>query len=190
MTCPRFVLTAAGLILASAMLSGQQKPAPKPAPAAAGPTLVIDTVKGAIEVELFAADAPKSVAHIVALANNGFYRGQRFHWATPGVIQFGDPLSRDMTKEQAWGLGGSGPRGSIKPLRVVEISKRPFVRGSVGYAYPRDEKPENVDSQLFILTAPNPALNGKYAQVGRVTKGIAVADKIEKGDTIKTLTVK
>lgn len=176
-----------------AALASPQKPAPagqKPAAAAAGPTFVLDTAKGAIEIELSPADAPKSVAHVVELANQGFYRGQRFHWATTGVIQFGDPQSRDMTKEKTWGFGGSGPRGTIKPLGFAEISKKLFVRGCVGLAYLRDEKAETADSQIFILTAPNSNLNGKYTYIGKVSKGIGVADKIEKGDTIKLLTVK
>lgn len=154
-----------------------------------GPVLVIETAKGVIEVEMIP-DAPKSVAHIIELAKNGFYRGQRFHWVTPGVVQFGDPLSRDLTKHSEWGSGGSGVRMSNKPLGFAELSKKPFVRGTVGLAYRSDRKPETADSQLFILTAANPAMVGKYTQVGKVTKGMAVADKVEAQDVIKNVTVR
>jgi cyclophilin family peptidyl-prolyl cis-trans isomerase len=112
------------------------------------------------------------------------------HWVQPGVVQFGDPLSRDLTKHSEWGSGGSGPRMSNKPLGVAEFSKKAFLRGSVGLAYRVGSKPENADSQIFILTAPNPAMLGKYAQIGHVTKGLAVADKIEAQDVIKNVTVR
>ena len=190
----RFALTLlVALALAGAAVASQQKPAPpqKPGAAAPAPVLVLDTVKGVIEIELSPADAPKAVARIVDLAKQGFYRGQRFHWATKGVIQFGDPQSRDMTKESQWGMGGSGPRGSVRPIGVAEISKQQFVRGSVGLAYRQNvQTAEDSDSQMFILTLANPPLNGKFIYVGHVTKGLAVAEKIEKGDTIKMLTVK
>jgi len=43
---------------------------------------------------------------------------------------------------------------------------------------------------FFILTAPNPALNGKYVVLGRVTKGMNVVDKIAIQDLIKNVTVR
>jgi cyclophilin family peptidyl-prolyl cis-trans isomerase len=51
-------------------------------------------------------------------------------------------------------------------------------------------KPETADSMFFILTGANPALNGKYAALGKVIKGIQVADKIEAQDIIKNVTVR
>lgn len=194
MARPRFpfaLLTVAGaLALAGVTLVGQTMPAPQKPGAAAGPTLVLDTVKGVIEIELFPAEAPKSVARILELAKQGFYRGQRFHWVTRGIAQFGDPHSRDMTKEKQWGTGGSGYRNSLRPIGVLEPSKRKFERGMVGYAYRSNQRAEDADSQMFILTAPNPPLNGKYALVGQVTKGMAVVEKLEMADTIKNLTIK
>jgi cyclophilin family peptidyl-prolyl cis-trans isomerase len=90
-----------------------------------------------------------------------------------------------MTRQDAWGKSGSG-----KPVGVAEPSKRPFVRGSVGLAYRQDQTPIAADSQIFILRIPNPALNNKYAMIGRVIKGMEVADKIEMTDLIKTVSVK
>jgi peptidylprolyl isomerase len=77
-----------------------------------------------------------------------------------------------------------------KPIGVAETSKRKFERGIVGLAYRTDRKPETADSQFFILTGPNPALNGKYAPLGKVVKGIEVVDKIAAEDLIKNVTVK
>lgn len=186
MARPRFLLAVTGaVVLAGVVLSGQRPPKP-PLP----PILVLETAKGVIEIEMHPADAPKSVARIVELATKGFYRGQRIHWVQPGVVQFGDPQSRDMTKEGMWGLGGSGPRNGIRPIGVAEISKRPFARGTVGLAYRTNQKAEDGDSQLFILTVAIPSMNGKYALIGHVTKGMGVADKLEKADPIKNVTVK
>lgn len=194
MSRPRFPMLVLGAsVLAGVTLVSQQAklPAPqKPGAAAAGPVLVLDTVKGAIEIELFPNEAPKSTARILELAKQGFYRGQRFHWVQPGIVQFGDPLSRDMTKEKQWGTGGSGYRNSVRPIGALEPSKRKFERGAVGIAYRSNQRAEDGDSQMFILTAPNPPLNGKYTLVGHVTKGLAVVEKLEKADTIKNLTVK
>ena len=194
MSRPRFpfLLIGASLMAGVTLVSQQaQLPAPqKPGAAAAGPVLLLDTVKGAIEIELFANEAPKSVARILELAKNGFYRGQRFHWVDRGIVQFGDPLSRDMMREKEWGNGGSGFRNGVRPIGVLEPSKRKFVRGTVGMAYRSNQRAEDGDSQMFILTAPNPPLDGKYTMLGQVTKGLAVVEKLEKADTIKNLTVK
>ena len=155
-----------------------------------GPVIVLTTVKGVIEIETFPADAPKSVARVVDLAKSGFYRGTRVHWVQPGIIQFGDQLTRDMTKRDDWGRGGSGPKQSLRALGVTEFSKRPFARGIVGLAYRTGDKPEQADCQIFILKAPNPALGGKYTAIGRVSKGMEVVDKIEIPDMIKDVSVR
>lgn len=170
-------------------LAPVQSQSPQPAPESA-PIIVIETAKGVIEIETFPAEAPVSVKHIVELAKKGFYRGQRFHWVMPGVVQTGDPHSRDLTKQKDWGTGGSGLRHSSKPLGIAELGKRRFERGIVGLAYRPGFKPETADSQFFILTAPNPALNGKYAPIGRVIKGMNVVDKIAVLDVLKNVTIR
>ena len=186
----RFLLTvglAATFLISFTAVHGQGA---KPAPGPAAPIVVIETAKGVIEIETFPNEAPKSVARFLELVKRGFYRGQRFHWVATGVIQAGDPLSRDLTKAREWGTGGSGPRNGNKPIGVAEPSKRKFERGIVGYAYRPGWKPETADSMFFILTGPNPNLNGKYAVLGRVTKGMQVADKIEIQDVIKNISVR
>lgn len=156
----------------------------------AAPVVVLETVKGVIEIETFPDEAPKSVAHFVDLAKRGFYRGQRFHWVVPGLVQAGDPHSRDLTKQKEWGSGGSGPRLTNKPIGVAELSKRRFDRGMVGLAYRPTYKPETADSMFFILTGPNPNVNGKYAMLGKVIKGMEVVDKLKVLDVIKNVSVR
>lgn len=79
---------------------------------------------------------------------------------------------------------------SVRPIGVAELSTRPFDRGIVGLAYQAGQKPEDADCQFFIMKAANPALNGKYAVVGRVIKGMDVVDKIEVDDMIKDVSVR
>jgi cyclophilin family peptidyl-prolyl cis-trans isomerase len=182
----RSIVVASVLAAAVVVTSAQAQRAGQPAPAAgAGTTLVLDTVKGTMEIELFDKEAPKSIAHVLALVRRGFYRGLRFHWVQPGLIQIGDPNTRNMALQNSWGEGGSGVR-----IGVAEFGKRPFERGSVGVAYRNGQTPTDADSQIFICKAASPHLNGKYTMIGKVTKGIDVADKIELTDVLKMAYVK
>jgi len=157
---------------------------------AADPIVVIETDKGTIEIQTLPKEAPKSVEHFLDLVKKNFYRGQRFHWVQPGLIQAGDPLSRDITKQAQWGTGGSGPGRANKPLGIFEPSKMKFTRGIVALAYRPTFKPETADSMFFILLGPIPALEGKYAVLGKVVAGINVADKIEMNDILRNVTIK
>ena len=156
----------------------------KTAPGAA-PVIVVETSKGTIEFETYPNEAPKTVAHITALARRKFYDGTRVHRVVKGfVVQFGDPQSRDMTKKGAWGTGGSG-----KPIGVGEMSpKRTHTKGAVAMAYAGD--PAKADSQMYITLAPQPGLDGKYTVFGSVTSGMDVVEKLEIGDIVKRVSVK
>lgn len=177
----RFAIAVVVLALGAATFAQTQKPGAAPT----GPVVVFETVKGTFEIEMFESEAPKSVAHILALVRNGFYRGLRFHWSQPGVIQVGDPTSRDMSRMDSWGNAGSG-----RAIGVAEIGKRKFEKGIVGLAYREGQKPTAADSQIFILRAPNPSQQGKYAAIGRVIAGMNIVEKIEKPDMVKTAYVK
>ena len=150
---------------------------------APAPVAVFETAKGVFEIEFFPAEAPKSVAHIVALVERRFYRGQRVHRATAGLVQFGDPQSRDMTRRDAWGRAGSG-----RTIGVAEFSKRTHARGIVSLAHPGNAA--NADSQLFIVKANAPAYDGQYTIVGRVTRGMDVVDRLAVADVLKQVTLK
>ena len=94
--------------------------------------IVLETVKGTIEFETYPEEAPKTVARIVELVKKNFYNGLRFHRAEPNfVIQVGDPVSRDMSRQTWWGRQGSGT-----PIGVAEITKkRRHVVGTVSMAH-------------------------------------------------------
>ncbi len=171
-------LTLAGSLAVLAGLDAQGRSG------AADPRLVLETAKGTVEIRLLAADAPKSVAHIVDLVKRNFYRGLRIHRVESSLVQFGDPLTRDMSRRGYWGSGGSG-----NPIGVAELSKRlTHKRGTVSLAH--GGAPTIADSQLFILKTASPGLDGKHAIVGEVTAGMAVVDKLAVPDLIKQISIK
>jgi len=169
-------------ILAAAGPAAQRAAAPA---APANPVVVFDTVKGPIEIEFFAADAPKSTAHLLDLVRHNFYRGLRFHRVESTLVQIGDPQSKNVAMEAYWGQQASG-----SPIGVAEISKKHLnVRGAVGLAY-GGRDPKFADSQFYILKKPSPSLDGQYAVVGRVVSGMDVVDKIAKRDAVRAVSVK
>ena len=158
--------------------------AQKPSPGA-GPIVVLETEKGVIEFETYPDEAPKTVAQIVGLVKKNFYNGQRFHRVEMGLIQIGDPQSRNVLMKDWWGRNDSG-----KAVGVAEITKkRRHVRGAVGLAYAGND-PRNGTSQFYITTRDHPSLDGKYAVFGKVITGMEVVDKIKVGDQLKKAYVK
>jgi cyclophilin family peptidyl-prolyl cis-trans isomerase len=147
----------------------------------AGPVIVLETARGAIEFETYPDEAPKTVAHVIALVEKHFYDGLRFHRAEPDfLVQVGDPETRDLSRQGYWGTGASGT-----PIGVAEITKkRQNVRGAVGITY-AGSNPRNADSQFYILLEAHPELNARYAIFGQVISGMDVVDRIERGDVLK-----
>jgi cyclophilin family peptidyl-prolyl cis-trans isomerase len=151
----------------------------------AGPVIVLETVKGTIEFETYPEEAPKTVEQIVALVKKNFYNGLRFHRAEAGIVQIGDPQTRNMLMKDYWGRAASG-----KPIGVAEITKkRRHIRGAVAMAYPGTD-PRSADSQFLIDIKPHPEWDAKYTVFGKVIKGIEVVDKIQVGDVVKKAYVK
>jgi cyclophilin family peptidyl-prolyl cis-trans isomerase len=156
----------------------------RPSPGA-GPVIVFETVKGSFEIETYPNEAPKSVEHILALVRRNFYNGQRVHRVVKGqLVQFGDPQTRDMTKRNIWGTGGSG-----KPIGVSEVNpKRKHLVGSVALAHNGD--PRSADSQMYIMFIAQPKYDKDYTVIGRVISGMAVVQKLQETDIIRRATVK
>ncbi len=154
----------------------------------AGPVIVFETSKGTIDVETYPNEAPKTVAHILALVKKNFYNGQRVHRVVKDfVVQFGDPQTRDMTKKDMWGRGPGA--GSGQPIGAAEPHKnRGHKLGAVAMAHAGNMA--QADSQIYITLRPTPELDGKYTVFGQVISGMDVVQKIEVGDVIKRATVK
>jgi cyclophilin family peptidyl-prolyl cis-trans isomerase len=123
----------------------------------------LHTNHGAIEVELFAADAPKTVGNFVRLARDGFYDGLTFHRVIPDfMIQGGDPS----------GDGSGGPGYTFED----EPNRHRVVRGALAMA---NAGPNTNGSQFFVVTAEAcPWLDGKHTVFGQVTGGLDVVDRI------------
>ena len=126
-------------------------------------TAVVTTNKGVFELELFDADAPKTVANFVKLSKDGFYDGVIFHRVIPDfMIQGGDPT----------GTGMGGPGYQFED----EANDHGVDRGVIAMA---NSGPNTNGSQFFIVTADAcPWLDGKHTVFGRVTTGMDVADAI------------
>lgn len=165
-------------LAAVAVLEGQRSGGA----AAAGPTMTIETAKGTIEILFYAADAPKSVAHILGLAKRNFYRGQRVHRVEATLVQFGDRVTRDASRRESWGRSGSGT-----PIGEAEFNRHSHVRGAVSLAH--GGNPRNADSQMFIMKTDMPGLDGKHVVIGRVTRGMDVVDKLQYADLFKQVTI-
>ena len=126
----------------------------------------INTNKGAITIELFPKEAPKTVNNFVFLARDGFYDWVIFHRVIPGfMIQGGDPA----------GTGGGGPgynfEDEIVPSLVFDSP------GLVAMAN-RGGGTSTNGSQFFITVVPTLHLNGSHTIFGRVIQGQEVADAI------------
>lgn len=154
----------------------------------AAPVIVVETAQGAFAIEMYPKEAPISVAHIVALAKSGFYDGQRVHRALPHfVVQFGDPQTRDLDKQQWWGRGLEASSG--KPIGVGEVTlKRKNVAMAVGLAHAGE--PAKADSQLYVMLEDKPELDGQYAVIGHVIEGFDVPTKLAVGDQITRVYVR
>ena len=133
---------------------------------------VLETGKGTLAFEMYPEVAPRTVARISELINNGFYNGIVFHRVVSDfVVQAGDP-------------SGSGDGGSGQTI-AAEFSHLHYIRGSVGMA--RDDDINSNDSQFFICISDQPHLDGKYTLFGQVVRGADVLDKIRQGDKILSM---
>jgi len=152
-----------------------------PARAADKEVAVLKTSDGEMVVEFWPEVAPKTVANFKKLAASGFYDGTAFHRIIDGfMIQGGDPLTKDPSKEAEYGTGGSGER--IK----AEFNDRKHEFGVLSMARAAD--PDSASSQFFICLGPTPQLNGKYTAFGKVIKGDDVLRKIGKTEVGRSAT--
>ena len=154
----------------------------------AGPVIVVETTKGTFELETYPVEAPKTVAHILDLVKRGFYDGQRIHRALPGfLVQWGDPRSKDLSREADWGRGPDASSGS--PIGASELRrKRLHTRGAVAMAH--QGNPALADSQIYVTLANRPDLDNKYTVFGHLISGDEVPARLERGDQIRKMFVK
>ena len=128
-------------------------------------TAIMKTTQGDITIELFDADAPKTVKNFADLAAKGFYDGLSFHRVIKDfMVQGGCPE----------GTGTGGPGYSFED----EFNAHKIVRGALAMA---NSGPNTNGSQFFIVTTgAAPWLDGKHTVFGEVTGGMGVVDVIER----------
>jgi cyclophilin family peptidyl-prolyl cis-trans isomerase len=130
-------------------------------------TATFHTSEGAIALELYPEEAPKTVDNFTRLASEGFYDGLTFHRVIPDfMIQGGCPRGD--------GSGGPGYQFEDEP------NEHRVTRGALAMA---NAGPNTNGSQFFIVTAEAcPWLDGKHTVFGRIVSGQEVADRISTAD--------
>src|SRR5260221_3322715 len=134
-------------------------------------TMILDTTKGKVVIEMRPDLAPGHVARIKELVRQGFYNGIVFHRVIDGFMaQTGCP--------HGTGTGGSGQK--LK----AEFNREPHVRGTVSMARAND--PNSGDSQFFICFDEASFLDNQYTVWGKVIEGMENVDKIKRGEPVSS----
>ena len=131
-------------------------------------TLVLETSKGKVVIEMRPDLAPGHVERIKTLANHGFYDGVKFHRVIDGFMaQTGCPH-------------GTGTGGSDLPDLKAEFNAEPHVRGTCSMA--RAQNPNSANSQFFICFDDARFLDRQYTVWGQVTEGMEHVDALTRGE--------
>jgi peptidyl-prolyl cis-trans isomerase B (cyclophilin B) len=178
-------------LLGGSGISAQQPrprrpPAPPPQPARLkadltaeqmkGKQALVETPLGTFVIELLPDLAPSHVAYVMKLAREGAYDGTTFHRAIRhGIIQGGDPLSKDPAKAAQYGTGGLG-------VLDAETNNAPMTRAAVA-AVLQPGRANSGGAQFFVLVTDQPSLQGQYTIFGRVVEGMEVVQKISEAST-------
>lgn len=134
-------------------------------------TLVLETTKGRVVIEMRPDLAPGHVAHIKKLVGEGFYDNIVFHRVIDGFMaQTGCPQ-------------GTGTGGSSYPDLKAEFNAERHVRGTVSMA--RAQNPNSANSQFFICFDDASFLDKQYTVWGKVVEGMENVDKIKRGEPVR-----
>jgi cyclophilin family peptidyl-prolyl cis-trans isomerase len=144
-------------------------------------TLVIETTKGPVVIEMRPDLAPGHVEQIKKLAREGQYDGVVFHRVIDGFMaQTGDVKFGNADKGDT---GRAGMGGSSYPDLKQEFNTEPHVRGVVSMA--RSQNPNSANSQFFIVFDDARFLDKQYTIWGKVIEGMDNVDKIKRGEPVR-----
>jgi peptidyl-prolyl cis-trans isomerase B (cyclophilin B) len=136
-------------------------------------TATMETNKGTLTLQLFAADVPNTVNNFVFLAREGFYDNTVFHRVIEDfMVQGGDPT----------GTGRGGPGYQFSD----EFTAHTHVTGALSMA---NAGPGTNGSQFFICHCPQPHLNHHHSVFGQLTGGQDAFYKIVQGDKLLKVTI-
>jgi peptidyl-prolyl cis-trans isomerase B (cyclophilin B) len=135
----------------------------------------IKTNKGDIQIELYGAEVPKTVANFEKLSGDGFYNGLKFHRVIADfMIQTGCP--------DGIGTGDAG-------YKFDDEFHADLSHNSEGILSMANAGPNTNGSQFFITHGPTPHLDGMHSVFGKVIDGMDVVNTIEQGDVMNLVTV-
>ncbi|WP_295809077.1 peptidylprolyl isomerase [uncultured Nitratireductor sp.] len=133
-------------------------------------TIVMETTKGKVVIQLFPDVAPGHVSRVKELTRENFYDGVVFHRVIDGFMaQTGDPT-------------GTGMGGSDKPDLKAEFSNMAHERGTCSMA--RSQNPNSANSQFFVCFDKAPWLDRQYSVWGQVIEGMDSIDQIKRGEPV------
>lgn len=157
---------------------------------------------GTIKLELYPEIAPETVANFIALAQNGFYNGTKFHRVVSGfMIQAGQGTDHSSPKLSDLGIEVSEDedreycikgefilndydKNTLKHEKgVISMARANYTSYSSSLT---TESYNSASAQFFIMTSDTSSLNGYYAPFGKVIEGMEIVEKIEKVEVLKT----
>ena len=160
-----------------------------------GPVAVLETTKGTVKIQLFPAQAPKTVENFVGLIEKGYYDGIIFHRVISDfMIQGGDPTGNGMGGESLWGdsfedefsdevfnlrgalsMANAGPNTNGSQFFIVQASRVPanMLRQLKGLV------PDEVVS-AYGEQGGTPWLDKRHTVFGHVIEGMDVVDDMAK----------
>jgi peptidyl-prolyl cis-trans isomerase B (cyclophilin B) len=181
------------LLLILLLTLGQARPAkpPAPPPQPVEPTFftsplsleemrgkqaVMETTMGTVVMQLLPESAPNHVGFFITQARAGEYDGTIFHRVVRyGMIQGGDPISRDPSRADEYGSGGG------RRLRAESRDERHTAGAVSAVLFPGD--PDSAGMQFFICATDQPTIDGQYTVFARVVEGLEVVQAISTLET-------
>ena len=139
-----------------------------------GKQAVLTTPAGEIVIDLLPEHAPNHVGLFIKTAREGGLTGTTFHRVVrQGIVQGGDPLTKDPATRGKAGTGGLN-------LVAREGLTEKHTRGAVS-AVIVPGRPDSGGTQFFICIVDQPSLDGQHTIFGRVSEGLRVAQRISEG---------
>lgn len=141
------------------------------APKSTNPTVVLETSRGNITIELWPDKAPQTVENFLTYVRDGFYDGTIFHRVISGFMIQGGGFTEEMQQKP-----------TRSPIKNEAATNLPNERGTIAMA--RLPMPDSATSQFFINHKDNAMLNYRgpanpgYAVFGKVIEGMNVVDSI------------
>lgn len=146
-------------------------------------TLILETTKGNVIIELFSDLAPDHVARIKELAREGAYNNVVFHRVIDGFMAQTGDVEYGKTDSKSFNASRAGMGGSSKPDLKAEFTNTKHIRGTASMA--RSQNPNSANSQFFICFEDASFLDRQYTVWGQVVEGMDNVDKIKRGEPVR-----